>query len=122
MEYKISIDKVVDIYTSLCPGADFSAGRVFCRTSAAVLESWLDSQKVTPGKDFEICYAAAAMANYRRALKNGMSAADFKAGDISVESNVDKEVAFAEKLYRDALDALGDCLKSRRFAFLGVKG
>ena len=122
MKYKISIDKVVEIYTSLCPEADSSDGRVFCRTSAGLLETWLDTSKVTPDKDYEICYAAAAMANYRKSLKSGMVSIDFKAGDISVDSNANKSVEYAEKLYHDAIEALGDCLKARRFAFTSVKG
>ena len=122
MDYSISIDKVVNIYATLCPEPDAEQGRVFCRTSAGLIEKWLDKQKVTAERDYEICYAAAAMANYRRALKSGAETVDFKAGDITVTSNSSKSVELAEKLYTDAINALGDCLKSRRFAFTSIKG
>ena len=77
---------------------------------------------MTKERDDEICYAAATMANYRRLLNVSTDSADFKAGDITVSSNAEKSVKFAEKLYHDALEAIGDCLKQRRFAFTSVKG
>ncbi len=122
MDYSISIDKVVNIYATLSSDSDSQKSRVFCRTSIGVLESWLDKQKVTAQRDYEICYAAAAMANYRRALKSGAETVDFKAGDVSVTSNSAKSVEFAERLYNDAINAISDCLKNRRFAFMSIKG
>lgn len=122
MDYSISVDKVINIYTTLCSRSGMEDRMMFCTTSAGVLESWLDKQKVTEDRDYDICYAAATMANYRRVLKDCSETVDFRAGDISVTNNSSKSVEFAEKLYNDAINAIGDCLKNRRFAFMSVKG
>ena len=122
MEYKISINKVVDIYKALNHDGNTADGRVFCRTSARVLESWIDKTKVSDENLFEVCYAAAAMANYRRALKESSVSMDFKAGDISVSDKSEKSVEYAKRLYEDAIEAISYLLKSRRFAFVKTEG
>ena len=122
MEYKISIDKVVDIYNTLNSNKNSADGRVFCRTSARVIGSWIDKSKVSEDNSFEVCYAAATMAYYRKALKDNAVAVDLKAGDISVTDNSEKTVEYAKKLYEDALQAISHLLKSRRFAFVVTEG
>ncbi len=122
MSVRISIDKVVDIYSSLLEGEISSDGRVFCKTAVSLLGKWLNPIKVTADDEYDICYAAATMANYRRVLNQGTFLADFKAGDITVNDNSDTAVQNAYKLYKDAMESIGGLLKSRSFAFVNVKG
>lgn len=122
MSNGINVDKVVDIYSSLIGGEISSEDRVFCKSAVSVLEKWLDTKKVTADDEYNICYAAATMANYRKSLKQGTESADFKAGDITVNDSSDATVKNACLLYKDALESIGNLLKSRSFAFVNVKG
>ena len=122
MAVKLSLDKVVDIYSSLLDGQTSAEDRVFCKTAAGLLERWIDPKKVTGDVSYEVCYAAATMANYRRVLNESTSLADFKAGDITVNDRSEKAVENAHKLYEDAMVAIGHLLKPKTFAFVGVKG
>ncbi len=122
MSVVINVDKVVDIYSSLIGGEISSEDRVFCKSAVSVLEKWLDAKKVTANDEYDLCYAAATMANYRKYLKQGTELADFKAGDITVNDNSDAMVKNAHLLYKDALESIGNLLKSRSFAFVNVKG
>lgn len=122
MDFKISINKVVDIYTSLCADENSDDGRVFCRTSASLLERWIDPVRLKGDCEYDICYAAAAMANYRRVLKQNTEVSDFKAGDITVNDASSAAVENAKRLYEDAMESIGMFLRSRSFAFVNVKG
>lgn len=122
MSVVINIDKVVDIYSSLIGGEISSEDRVFCKSAVSMLEKWLNPKKVTPDDEYNICYAAATMANYRKHLKQGTELSDFKAGDITVNDNSEATVKNAHLLYNDALESIGNLLKPRSFAFVNVKG
>ncbi len=118
MNYKISIDRVVDAFLVLAGDKALSDGRVLCRTSAETLESWLN-----PNKEYEdfigsICYAAACMAFYRYTLKASGSTQSIKAGDITVNDVSEKTVGYAKSLMDDAVGAIEHLLKSKRFAFV----
>ena len=122
MGVKISLDKVVDIYSSLRGGEISSEDRVFCKTAAGLIERWLDPKKSIADFQYEVCYAAATMANYRRALNENTSLADFKAGDITVNDKSEKAIENAHKLYEDAMASIGHLLKPKTFAFVSVRG
>ena len=121
MDYKISIDTVVDMFLSLAGDGSLHDGRVFCRTAADTVESWLDQKKELTSHDREICYAAAGIAFYRYTLKTSCGADTVKAGDITVTDGSEKTVAYAKTLMQDAINAVTPLLKPRRFAFMGTE-
>lgn len=66
-----------------------------------------------------LCYAAAALANYRYQLKTAAGGVStFKAGDVSV--SMDETLDAAKKLYTDAFRAVSGLLLRRDFAFICV--
>ena len=118
MEYKISIDRVVDAFLTLADNGAIDQSRVFCRTAADSVDSWLDKTKDLAVADGPLCYAAAAVAFYRYTLKNSGAAQSVKAGDITIKDQSEKTVAYAEGLMREALTAVEHLFKPKRFAFM----
>ncbi len=121
MEYKVSIDRVVDGFLTLAEDAKPDDGRIFCKVAADTVTSWVDPKKEPNKHDSELCYAASAMAFYRYILKSSGHADTFKAGDITVTDGSEKTVAYAKQLMNDALMRIEPYLKSRRFAFIGTE-
>lgn len=121
MAYKISIDRVVDAFLELAGEEALSDGRVFCRTAADTVGSWVDPKKELAPHDGEISYAAACIAFYRYTLKSSGGADTVKAGDITVTDGSQKTVGYAERLMEDAVHAVSPLLKPRRFAFVGTE-
>lgn len=121
MEYKVSIDKVVEGFCELAGDDSAEDGRLFCRTAATTVDSWLDKSRDLCSHDTEICYAASCIAFYRFTLKANGNADTIKAGDITVTDNSEKSVDFAKELMRDAIKSIGPYLKPRRFAFIGTE-
>ncbi len=118
MEYQVSIDRVVDAFLSLAGKETADESRVFCRTAAHTVDSWIDRSKDLWRSDGALCYAAATIAFYRYTLKNSGSAQSVKAGDITINDKSEKTVAYAKGLMQDALSAVEHLFKSKRFAFI----
>lgn len=121
MEYKININRVVDVFLSLSDDVELGDGRVFCLSATDTVQSWLDLNKEPQKHDYEICYAAGTIAFYRYILKLSGNADTFKAGDITVTDCSEKTVDYAKQLMSDALLSIEPYLKSRRFAFIGTE-
>ncbi len=121
MEYKVSIDKVVEGFKALAGEKASDEGSIFCRTAAETVNSWLDPKRELLAHNTEICYAAATVAFYRFTLKNSGENDSIKAGDITVTDNSEKSVGFAEALMKDAVKAIEPYLKPKRFAFIGTE-
>lgn len=121
MEYKVSIDRVVEGFEQLVGKVTSADGRLFCRTAAETVNSWLDPKKEPAAHSTELCYAAATIAFYRFTLKSSGENDSIKAGDITVTDNSEKTVSFAEKLMKDAIKAIEPYLKPKRFAFIGTE-
>lgn len=86
-----------------------------CRKEVEGMMKTDADERTMPG----LCYAAAALANYRFNLKasaGGIST--FKAGDVSV--SMDDTVNTAKAIYADALRAVSGLLDRRDFAFICV--
>ena len=118
MSYKISIDRVVDIFSSLAGSDALTDGRVFCRSASAALSEWLDGSKSLADNDYQICYAAACIANYRYTLNRNADAFDIKAGDITVNDCSQRTAEYASRLMSNALEAISHLLRPKRFAFI----
>ena len=118
MEYQVSIDRVVDVFLSLAGKQAAEESRVFCRTAAGTVDSWVDKSKDLCESDNQLCYAAATVAFYRYTLKNSGTAQSVKAGDITVTDQSEKTVAYAKGLMQDALKAVENLFKPKRFAFM----
>lgn len=122
MDYEISIDRVLEIFTSLADDAEEEKGAVFCRSAASAMNEWLDPKKELSKHDYSICYAAACMAYYRFTLNTAGGSADMKAGDITVREHPGEKVSFAERQLKEALVDIAPLLRSRRFAFIKTEG
>lgn len=122
MSYEISIDRVVDMFSTLTSEADAAESLLFCRSAADTVSDWLDSSKELSKSDYKICYAAAVMAYYRYCLKSTGSSVDFKAGDVTVREHKDERLAVAEQLLKDALKSIETLFYNKRFAFMSVSG
>lgn len=120
MEYEISIDRVVEMFSVLTGNEDASSGSIFCRSAAAMVSDWLNPEKDLQSKDFQICYAAATTAFYRYCLQSVGGSTDIKAGDISVKDNSSERLSFAERLMHDALHDIEPICHPKRFAFITV--
>lgn len=118
MEHIISIDRVVDRFLALAGEASAAEGRIFCRTAAETVESWVDRSRLTEAYGEGLDYAAATVAFYRFTLKNSGNAQSVKAGDITVTDLSDRSVEFAKSLMQDALKAVEHLFKPKRFAFM----
>ena len=118
MNYKISIDTVVDIFTSVAGDNETANGRVFCRSAIGMLEEMLDNKKNLSGNSYQICYAAACVAYYRYILHKNTGALDIKAGDITVNDCSDNVSEHAKNLMSDALNSISHLMKPKRFAFI----
>lgn len=121
MAYEISIDQVVDMFSTLAGEVSKLDGALFCRSAVETVSDWLDRSKDLSKSDYKICYAAAVLAYYRYCLKSTGNAVDFKAGDITVRERSDENIKLAEQLLKDAMEAIEGLLCNRRFAFLSVK-
>ena len=121
MDYTISIDTVVDMFLYMAGDGSLNDGKVFCRTAADTVNSWLDPKKELAPHDREICYAAACIAFYRYTLKASCGCDTVKAGDITVTDGSENTVAYAKALMSDAVQAVSALFKPRRFAFLGTE-
>lgn len=120
MGYEISIDKVVEIFSTMSKDADQKQGAVLCRSAALAVSDWLDPKKELCRYDYNICYAAASMAHYRYTLSVSGSNADVKAGDITIREHGEERVKSAEKLLKEAMVDIAPVLRSKRFAFIKV--
>ena len=118
MEYKISIDRVVDAFLTLAENDAVDQSRVFCRTAADTVDSWIDKTKDLAVADGALCYAAATVAFYRYTLKKSGAAQSVKAGDITINDQPEKTVNYAKGLMQDALAAVEHLFKPKRFAFM----
>ncbi len=118
MEYKISIDRVVDCFLELAGTEALSDGRIFCRTAVETVEARLDSSKDFTSAESSVAYAAATLAFYRYTLKNADPESSIKAGDISVTDVSEKAVANAKALMDEAFCAISGLLKPKSFAFV----
>ena len=121
MEYEVSIDKVVEGFCELAGDGKAEEGRIFCRTAATTVDSWLDKSKDLCSHTAEICYAASCIAFYRFTLKENGNADTVKAGDITITDKSEKSVDFAKELMRDAIKSIEPYLKPRQFAFIGTE-
>lgn len=121
MDYEISIDKVVEMFSALAGDGSEEKGAVFCRSAALAVTDWLDPKKDLWAHDYGICYAAASMAYYRFTL-NVTASTDMKAGDITLRENGEERVAYAERLLKEAMSDISPLLRSKRFAFMKTEG
>lgn len=122
MDYEISIDKVLELFSTLADDAKDDQAAVFCRSAVLAVSDWLDPKKDLKRYDYNICYAAATMANCRFVLSIAGGSADVKAGDITIREHSDERVKIAEKLLKMAMDDIAPVLRSKRFAFIKTEG
>ena len=122
MIYEISIDRVVDMFSTLAGDVPTAEGSLFCRSAAETISGWLDNSKKLAENDYKISYAAAVMAYYRYCLKSTGDSVDFKAGDITVREHRKEKLVLAEQLLKDALGAIEILFYNKRFAFMSVLG
>ena len=120
MDYKISIDRVVDMFLSLAGSDSTDDSYIFCHTAAQSLQSRLNPKADLFSRDFDICYAAACTAYYRFILKSKGDCMNAKLGDITINDTSENTVKFAARLYDEANNAISDLLRPKRFAFKGV--
>ena len=87
-------------YSVLCSSA---AGWLLCRVKpSATNEKWQDA----------LCYAAGCLAYYRYCLSaGGDNVTSYKAGDMTINSDVSHAATAARALLDDALAALSGCIK-----------
>ncbi|MBE6799549.1 MAG: hypothetical protein E7525_07265 [Ruminococcaceae bacterium] len=122
MNYEISIDRVVDMFSTLAGEVNAAESALFCRSAADTVAGWLDKSKDLSGNDYKISYAAAVMAYYRYCLKSTGESVDFKAGDITVREHKDERLRVAEQLLKDAIHSIETLFYNKRFAFMSVLG
>jgi hypothetical protein len=110
--YKGLVDKIDNL----------SEARLFCHTAAEIIARRIVPEKYNMRYNDQLCFAAAAMANYRKALKSAADASDLKAGDITVKDCSNTAVMYSKELYENAISDIDFMLKPKRFAFVSTKG
>ena len=108
----LPIDRVYEVFCTLSGESDATPFGVLCNSAVATLLG-----RVKPAASYDewqdgLCYAAGCLAFYRYCLSAGSDNVEsYKAGDMTINSDVSLKKELAKTLLRDALSSLSGCLR-----------
>lgn len=118
---KLKLEKVIEIFNDFASEHDVADNPYLCYSAINSIEERLKTDCRVEEHMQELCYAAACELYYRYLLKNAAEATpSFKAGDVSVESNVEETISNAKILLDKALFDISYLLKPKGFSFRRV--
>lgn len=114
----IDIDKVIDVFNSLAGEEVASEYPHFCFSAVTCVYGKLKGGCDIYSNMNPLCYAAGCEAYYRYLLAVSTDTNfGFRAGEITVEQNIEEKLKNAEKLLQSAYADISHLLKPKRFAF-----
>jgi len=120
MNVTLSAERVGRVFASLS-GEEPSEHEALCVAATNSIRAMLKGGRDYLSREAELIYAAACLAFYRYTLaKQSEGMSGYKAGDITIKSDILSASKTAKALLDDALAAIADCIYLSGFRFKTV--